>query len=128
MRSLLLCLSLAFFVGSAGCRKSDPAPPAVLGNDSQPEDDLPADISEDEAVRFVEKLGGRVYRDGQGPDTQAVDVFLVGTRETDEALRYLARMNGLQNVVLEFDRVTGKGLKHLARLMHFRGRVPARRG
>ena len=76
---------------------------------------LCADDAKDEAVAFVEKLGGRVTRDEKLPGKTVIGVHLSFKAVTDVGLKELAPLKNLTTLGLSGTQVTDAGLKELAR-------------
>jgi len=79
-----------------------------------------ADDTEDKAVAFVEKLGGKVTRDDKLPGKPVIGVNLgmsvISTKVTDAGLKELAPLKNLSTLDLSGTAVTDAGLKELAPL------------
>ena len=73
-----------------------------------------ADDAEDKAVAFVEKLGGKVYRDEKAPGNLVNAVILQRTKVTDAGLKELATLKSLTALDLSSTKVTDAGVKELA--------------
>src|SRR5215471_14025304 len=65
------------------------------------------------ALKMIEKLGGKVTRDGKQPGKPAVSVDLHGTKVTDAGLKELKGLKNLQELDLWGTKVTDAGLKEL---------------
>ena len=63
-------------------------------------DGTPAD-TEDKAVAFIEKLGGKVTRDEKAPGKPVLEVVLDGTELTDAGLKALAPLTNLTKLILK---------------------------
>jgi hypothetical protein len=68
-----------------------------------------ADEAEDKAVKAIEKLGGRIYRDMKAKDKPIFSVTLNGPNVTDAGLKHLAGLKQLQNLDLRFTQLTDAG-------------------
>ena len=68
-----------------------------------------ADEVEDKAVKAIEKLGGRIYRDMKAKDKPIVGVTLPGPKVTDAGLKHLARLKQLRKLYVYGTLVTDKG-------------------
>jgi Leucine-rich repeat (LRR) protein len=79
-----------------------------------------ADEAEDKAVKAIQEMGGRIYRDEKAKDKPIVFVSLNGTEVADPELKHLAKhlagLKQLQTLGLRRTKVTDKGLEHLAGL------------
>ncbi len=73
-----------------------------------------ARADEASAVKAVENLGGKVYRDDKLPGKPVIGVHLHEVFVTDAALKELADLKQLTWLSLTVTRVTGAGLKELA--------------
>jgi serine/threonine protein kinase len=74
------------------------------------------EVSEEEALQAIQRLGGRIGRDEQVPDKPVRIVILGGTNVTDADLRVLAAFKQLRSLDLGRTQVTDEGLKHLTGL------------
>ena len=77
---------------------------------------LYADEAEDQAVKAVEKLGGKVIRDYTNPARPYTQVDLSNGKITDAELKELAALKGLFYLNLFNTKVTDAGLKELPAL------------
>jgi len=78
---------------------------------------LLADEAEDQAVKAVEKLGGKVKRDDKDPAKPVVGVGLSGAKVTDAGLKELSALKELKELDLHAcPGVTDAGLKNLVGL------------
>ena len=77
-----------------------------------------ADDTEDRAVEFVEKLGGRVIRNEKAPGKPVISLDLYNTQVTDAGLKELAGLKNLTDLVLVCKQETDAGLKELAGLQN----------
>ena len=77
---------------------------------------LYADDAEDQAVKTIEKLGGKVVRDDKDPAKPVVAVDLAFTVVTDADLKELPALKGLQTLNLCATKMTDAGLEELAAL------------
>ena len=70
---------------------------------------------EAEAVKAIEKLGGKVEVDYKQPGKPVVSVEFRGVRHelTDEGLKHLKGLKSLQSLDLSSTQITDEGLKHL---------------
>jgi hypothetical protein len=75
-----------------------------------------ADEAEDKAVAFVEKLGGKVFRDEKAAGRPVVMVLLANTKVTNAGLKELAMLKKLASLNLAKTQVTDAGLKELTAL------------
>ena len=75
-----------------------------------------ADDAEDKAVAFVEKLGGKCYRDETVKGKPIVAVILARTKATDGDLREFTALKRISTLDLEDTQVTDVGAKELAKL------------
>ena len=71
---------------------------------------------EAEAIKAVQKLGGKVTVDEKRPGKPVVAVNLTFTKVTDAGLKELADSRALQELDLHGTKVTDAGLKELAGL------------
>ena len=72
--------------------------------------------NEDNAIRFIQDLGGKFRRDEKLPGSPIIEVDLIRTDVTDADLKELAQLKRLRILSLYGRRVTGVGLKALADL------------
>lgn len=72
-----------------------------------------ADDGEDKAVKFLEKLNGKVTRDEEVLDKPVIGLVLYNTQVTDAGLKVLARFTNLTALDLSSTQVTDEGLKEL---------------
>jgi internalin A len=77
-----------------------------------------ADVAEDKAITFVEKLGGKVVRDEKLPNKPVTSVVLSGVypEPTDACLKELVPFKTIKTLELSLTHVTDAGLKDLAAL------------
>src|SRR5436190_17813763 len=76
-----------------------------------------ADEAEDKAVKFVEKLDGRVTRDEKATGKPVVTVSLNFAKLTDADLKELAAFKSLKTLrLVSVEKLTDAGLKELAAL------------
>jgi internalin A len=68
---------------------------------------------EESALKAVEKLGGKVFRDDSEPGKPITLVTLYGTQATDADLKELKDFLYLQKLILGRTRVTDAGLREL---------------
>jgi Leucine-rich repeat (LRR) protein len=99
----------ALFLAIAGCAPHD-------GRPSSPTDTEVQTVTEAQAIKAIEKFGGKVVRDDNAPDRPVVEVDLSYTEFTDAGLKRLAPLKRLQTLKLTRTRVTDAGLKELASL------------
>jgi hypothetical protein len=79
--------------------------------------DAPArEVLKAEAVRAIERVGGKVIRDEKAPGKPVIAVFLNTPAMTDAGLEVLGELKQLQELDLTGSRVTASGLKELAGL------------
>lgn len=71
---------------------------------------------EERAIAEVERLGGKVRKDGRLPGTPVTAVQLAEGRVTDAELQVVKSFPQLRNLDLRRTQVTDKGLAHLERL------------
>ena len=107
---VLAVVGLTLLLTSGGCQR--PTPPTTEPG----VDDVPTG-TEDTAVAFVQKLGGRVARDDKAPGRGVVTVYLSGTKVTDAGLKELAPLKNLTTLDLGATRVTDTGLKELQKAL-----------
>jgi hypothetical protein len=74
----------------------------------------------DQAVKAIQKMGGRITRDMKAKGKPIVRVRLGEANVTDAGLKELAGLKQLRHLELSFTQVTDAGLKLLARLKHLR--------
>ena len=72
-----------------------------------------ARADEDAAVKFVDKLGGRIIRDDKQPGEPVIEVRLYEANLTDADLKELKELKQLTELNLSFTRVTDAGLMEL---------------
>src|SRR5262245_33440384 len=77
---------------------------------------LAAGETEDQAVKAIEKLGGKITFDEKAPGKPVVAVNLYKAKVTDADLKHLAVLKQLQRLDLNGTQVTDAGLKDLAAL------------
>src|SRR5262245_20562132 len=65
------------------------------------------------AVKMVEKLGGKVWRDDKLPGKAVLVVNLIGTKVADAGLKELRELKSLQTLNLHGTNVTDAGLREL---------------
>ena len=65
------------------------------------------------AVAAIQRLGGKVEFDTNGPDRRVQKVYLHQTRVRDDDLAVFEKLPKLQNVFLGKTDITDEGLKHL---------------
>jgi internalin A len=99
----------ALFLAIAGCAPHD-------GRPSSPTDTEVQTVTEAQAIKAIEKFGGKVVRDDNAPDRPVVEVDLWHTEFTDAGLKRLAPLKRLQTLNLAGTQVTDAGLKELASL------------
>jgi hypothetical protein len=75
-----------------------------------------ADDAEDKAVKFVEKLGGQVFRDNKQPGKPVVHVGLAGAKITAAEMKELAAFKNLATLAMPGATVASGGFKELAPL------------
>src|SRR5215813_12597420 len=68
------------------------------------------------ALKMIEKLGGKVTRDGKLPGKPVVAVDLGSTKVVDADLKELKELKSLQSLGLGVTEVTDTGLKELKEL------------
>src|SRR5262249_32912716 len=73
-----------------------------------------ADDAEEQAVKAVEMLGGKLTRDEKAAGKPVAAVNLHDAKVTDDDLKELAGLKQLQALDLSENNVTDAGLKHLA--------------
>jgi hypothetical protein len=78
------------------------------------------EVFEAEAVRAIERVGGKVIRDEKAPGKPVIAVFLNTPAMTDAGLEVLGELKQLQELDLTGSRVTASGLKELAGLQQLR--------
>jgi hypothetical protein len=78
--------------------------------------DLRADEAEERAVQMVQKLGGKIDREGKSVDQPIVTIDLSGRNLAEADLKQLAGLNRLYRLDLSRTGVTDRGLKALAPL------------
>ena len=76
--------------------------------------EAPQTNAEATAVNAIEKLGGRITRNGKLPGKPVIEVDLRSTKVTDAALKHLAELKNLQTLDLRGTQVTDAGLQDLA--------------
>jgi internalin A len=76
-----------------------------------------ADDAEDKAVKFVERLGGKVIRDGKQPGKPVIGVDLIGTMMTDAGLKELATLTNLTVLHLGGTKATDAEVKELQKAL-----------
>jgi hypothetical protein len=103
-----------------------------------------SELSPEEAVALIERLGGKVIRDEGSPDRPVVQVYLGGSKVTnadlarlkgltqlrylnlfetgvtDAGLANLKELRNLEHLVLSFTRVSDAGLLHLSEMTHLK--------
>jgi len=73
-----------------------------------------ADEAEDQAVAAIKKLKGGVNRDETKPDKSVRAVsFIFNKNLTDEDLKLLRPLKGLESLDLRSTRITDEGLKNM---------------
>jgi internalin A len=77
-----------------------------------------ADDAEDNAVKTIQKLGGRVTRDENAEGKPIVRAELGFTKMTDAGLKELTGLKKLKELFLHRTEVTDAGLKELAAFEH----------
>jgi len=71
---------------------------------------------EEKAVKAIEAMGGRVFRDEKLPSHPVVDVVLIGNQFTDATLKYVTELKGLHRLNLSVTKITDAGLNELKEL------------
>lgn len=68
---------------------------------------------ERDAVKMIQKLGGKVEFDGEGNDQRVIKVYLNSTAIKDTDLGPLEQLSKLRNLFLGKTQISDAGLKHL---------------
>ncbi|MCE9567515.1 MAG: hypothetical protein K8U57_36410 [Planctomycetes bacterium] len=104
-----------------GCSKPSASTPAEtpkpVGDPSKSDPKAtpkPPEATEEDAVKFVEKLGGTVKRDDTKPGKPVVKVELWESELTDAGLKELAPLTQLTSLSIGGTKITDAGLKELA--------------
>jgi internalin A len=79
-----------------------------------------ARADEEAAIKAIEKLGGKVYRDEKQPGKPVTRVALNGTEFTDAGIKDLKELKELRELRLIGTQVTDAGLKELKELKELR--------
>jgi hypothetical protein len=79
-----------------------------------------ADQAEADALRMIERLGGRIRQDKNAEGEPGVAVDLRSTPTSDADLKRLAGLTNLRELLLNDTRVADAGLKHLGALLRLR--------
>ncbi len=79
-----------------------------------------ADDAEEQVVKVIEKLGGKVIRDDKLPEKPVVSVYLTLSSAKDADLKGLAHLKHLQKLSLLKTKVTDAGMKELTGLKELR--------
>ena len=108
MRLISMAFLFGAFILSVGCSNQSTTSARSGGND--PSDSRSA---EENAVEFVEKMGGRIERDDRADGKPVAKVVLEDSKVTDAGLRELAGFKQLQSLNLNGTEVTDRGMMEL---------------
>jgi hypothetical protein len=99
----------------AGC-PTQPTPPETTSTPTP----AAKTKTEDEAVAFIQKLGGKIERDEKAAGKPVVEVNLAETAVTDVGLKELAPLKNLHYLNVAVTQVSNAGLKELAPLTNLK--------
>src|SRR3972149_5400709 len=66
-----------------------------------------------DAIKEIEKIGGKVTIDKNNPEKSIICINLQGTNLTDEKMEYLHEFTKLKELNINDTKVTNYGLKHI---------------
>ena len=120
----MLPVGLLVLAGALGCSSEskpvdgppDVQPAAGRVESGPARDAMRADLSPQEVVAEIERLGGQVVLDETSPEKPVVAVVLNSTPVTDAHLGYLKRLPCLKGLFLGRTRVSDVGLLHVKQL------------
>jgi serine/threonine protein kinase len=114
----LLAVALGFGLhrqGEEARRQKEPPNakrPEPAGNEKK------AELTEEQAVAALKKLGSQISRDEQAPGKPVVFVRLGDPSVTDAELKYVSALPNLTTLALPGTKITDKGMKQIGELKH----------